>query len=129
MTARLRIIVALSLWPLFAFAAEPAPVPPAAPPPPPEINASAYILIDSSWPTLLPQYPQHLREKTGTDRLASVFQYLRDKSDSVILVSTPERNAMIQKYLAAVYHDRYVFDPLRPNVPLNQDGAALYVIK
>ena len=46
MTARLRIIVALSLWPLFALAAEPAPVPPAAPPPPPEINASAYILID-----------------------------------------------------------------------------------
>jgi len=90
---------------------------------------SAYILIDSSWPTLLPQYPQHLREKTGTDRLASVFQYLREKSDSVILVSTPERNAMMQKYLAAVYHDRYVFDPLRPNVPLNQDGAGLYVIK
>ena len=46
MTARLRIIVALFLWPISGFAAEPAPVPSAAPPPPPEINASAYILTD-----------------------------------------------------------------------------------
>ncbi len=46
MTPRLRMIVALSLWPLLALAAEPAPAPVAAPPPPPEINATAYILID-----------------------------------------------------------------------------------
>lgn len=90
---------------------------------------SAYILIDSSWPTLLPQYPQHLRTKTGSDRMANVFQYLREKSDNVILVSTPERNAMMQKYFAAVYHDRYVFDAIKPNVSLNQDGAGLYLIK
>jgi serine-type D-Ala-D-Ala carboxypeptidase (penicillin-binding protein 5/6) len=48
MTPRLRIIVALALWPLLALAADSAPAPaaPVAAPPPPEINATAYILID-----------------------------------------------------------------------------------
>ena len=83
-----------------------------------------YILVDGTWPTLLPEFPQRLKEITGSDRLSDVFEYLARNREKVIFVSTPNRNAFIQEYFASIYRTQYTFEELKfPNVPLNSVGV------
>jgi hypothetical protein len=74
-----------------------------------------YMLVDGSWPTLLPEYPQRLKEITGSDRLSDVFQFLLKNRKKVVFVSTPKRNAFIEEYFATLYNEKFKFEEFRKN--------------
>ena len=50
-----------------------------------------YILFDGSWRAgLLPEYPQHLKEITGSDRLFDVFDFLLKNREKTIFHFQPD---------------------------------------
>ena len=85
-----------------------------------------YLLVDGTWPTLLPEYPRHLKEMTGSDRLFDVFEFLVKNREKVILVSTPNRNAFIREYFASIYDKEFTFEELKKNAA--PSAVRLYTI-
>ena len=72
-----------------------------------------YIFVDGSWLSLLPEYPQHLKEITGSDRLSDAFDFLLQNREKVIFVSSPYRNAFIQEYFSSIYNRDFEFEEFK----------------
>jgi hypothetical protein len=85
-----------------------------------------YMLFDGLWAAWLPEYPQHLKEITGSDRLFDVFDFLLKNREKVIFVSTPTTNAFIREYFASVYNKEFTFEEFKPRIATD---LGLYTIK
>lgn len=79
-----------------------------------------YMLVDGTWPTLLPEFPQRLKEVAGSDRLSDVFKFFVENRDRVIFVSTPMRNAFLKEYVSSLYNNEFTFEEFKPKgMPLS----------